>query len=83
MTVGAIWHNPGDVRKAGAGDYPVAIIDFVIAPAQTIGVTTRALAVDTAGHVWAVPTNELEIVDADVSAKLAAVTSRLSGKPTA
>jgi hypothetical protein len=72
--VTAIWHHPGTPPdRQGAGDYPVAIIDFINAPAQTIGVTARAIVVDATGHLNVAPANELEIVDPAIRQAIAAV----------
>jgi hypothetical protein len=81
--IGAIWHYPG-TKGESARDLPVAIIGFLNDPGQTMlgwpkeglvvgDVATRALAVDTTGHIWAIPTNLLTVTDADVTAKLAAI----------
>ena len=56
--IAAIWHHPGTPpNKAGAGDYPVAILWFILGP------TTLAIVADTGGRLNTAPMGELEVVD--------------------
>jgi hypothetical protein len=69
--IAAIWHIPNR-GMPGFGDYPVAVISIVGVP------TLQAIVVDTARQVRNAPIGELEIIDADVIAALAAAQTRLS-----
>jgi hypothetical protein len=72
-TLAAIWHHPGaQPTRAGAGDYPVVIVDVIQAPAGPL-----ALVVDSTGRFNTAPTGELEVVDASVSEAIARAQERL------
>jgi len=77
QSVAAIWHNPGGPNGAGRGDYPVVILDFENIPGQTIGVSMRAICVDTAGRLWAIATDQLTVRDEHVLGKLTSVVGQL------
>jgi hypothetical protein len=72
ISVAAVWHNPGGPNGAGRGDYPVVILGFD---------SLRAMAVDTAGRLWAIPTDQLMVRDHEVLAKLTAAAAQMTGAP--
>ena len=65
--IAAIWHHPGTPPTgAGAGEYQVAILAFLIVPGQMGGGTLRAVVADSGGRLNTAAVTELEVRDPSV-----------------
>lgn len=73
--IAAIWHHPGTPpTRAGAGDYPVAILWFML------GQPTVAIVADTGGRLNTAPMGELEIVDPGAKETVAQANTVIVGR---
>jgi hypothetical protein len=73
--IAAIWHHPGTPpNRAGAGDYPVAILWFMPGP------TTQAIVADTGGRLNTAPMAELEVVDPTAKEAVALANTTIVGR---